>query len=123
MDEMILANTYGNVYRFMHKDGSAEQYLLQAIEIGESINNPQTAANVSSCYASIAEFYIRKNDIVKAANYLRLSQRVPAEILDGNSRAVNLRTRYLIDSVSGNYLTAFKEFQGIYSVYKSTCGY
>ncbi|HEU4789793.1 MAG TPA: histidine kinase dimerization/phosphoacceptor domain -containing protein [Flavobacterium sp.] len=110
-DKMIISNTKANCYDILNNYPLADKHYKEMDRYAQQLTGPATLFDVLNAYSAMTAFYARRHQAKEAKFYadkiLALSK-----VNNRHYTSENLEiSQSITDSLSGNYLSAFKHYQ------------
>lgn len=116
LNKQLVAYLYGNCYAAMHNYNAAERYYLEVIRLNSEVESTEkfwwrnrNSVSGPTAYLTLGRFYAERGQFEKAARFVK-----NAVSYQQLSPAREMEARYLsykIDSVAGNHLASFRNYQ------------
>lgn len=110
-DKMITERILGFSYLKLNQFSKAETHYLKALKVGDSIDIPAMKKDVAATYSLAASFYALSGNVKQADYLLSAAIKNPGNLTTVQEDLRNLKTKFIIDSTNGDYLSALKDFQ------------
>ena len=116
LNKQLVAYLYANCYAAMQNYSTAERYYLEVIRLNSEVESTEkfwwrnlNSVSGPTAYLTVGKFYVERGQFDKAARFVR-NATTYAQL----SPTSEMEARYLsykIDSVAGNHLASFRNYQ------------
>lgn len=116
LNKQLVAYLYANCYAAMKNYATAERYYLEVIRLNSEVESTEkfwwrnlNSVSGPTAYLTVGRFYTEQGQFEKAARFVKNAVTYPQL---GPAREMEARyLSYKIDSVAGNHLASFRNYQ------------